>query len=355
MVSTRRAAAETSPAVARTTSLTRFAETAEAVAATSSKLSKVKLLGDYLRELHGDGLALATRYFAARVFPVGDARTVGVGGSALSQVFLEMGGTDDAELSRLWRRYADAGDCAYHVVSNTSPSPKASSSPLDLLEVEAAFDALARAEGSRARTLALAELLARCTALEAKYIVKLITGDMRIGLREGLVEEAVGKAFGRDPAAVSRAAMILGDLGEVARLALDDALASVAPRLFMPLRFMLASPVADAEEAVRRLGEDVWVEDKYDGIRCQLHRSKDRVALFSRDLRDVTGQFPEVAQAAALLPALLILDGELLAPSVSRGHESLQSLQGVDILRSLVMAPAHNSGKAQRITRAVSG
>src|SRR5207302_1257731 len=138
-------------------------------------------------------------------------------------------------------------------------------------------------------------------------------GDMRIGLREGLVEEAVGVAFGAEPAAVSRAVMLVGDLGEVARLAVQGTLADARPQWFVPLRFMLATPVADAEEAIARMGEDVWVEDKYDGIRCQLHRRGERVALYSRDLKDVTRQFPEVAAAAQDLPADVIFDGEILA------------------------------------------
>ncbi len=143
-------------------------------------------------------------------------------------------------------------------------------------------------------------------------MVKLITGDMRIGLREGLVEEAIGIAFARPAPEVARAVMLLGDLGEVACLVARGESVD-RPRYFAPMRFMLASPVADAAEAVRRMGEDVWVEDKYDGIRCQLHHRGDRVALYSRDLNEVTDQFPEVGEAAALHAEDVILDGEILA------------------------------------------
>ena len=121
---------------------------------------------------------------------------------------------------------------------------------------------------------------------------------MRIGLREGLVEEAIAVAFGAEPAAVSRAVMLTGDLGEAALLARAGRLDDAAPRWFVPLRSMLATPVADAAEAVARLGEDVWVEDKYDGIRCQLHRRGAEVALYSRDLKNISAQFPEITGAA---------------------------------------------------------
>ena len=163
-----------------------------------------------------------------------------------------------------------------------------------------------------AREAALADLLRRCSPDEGRYAVKLVTGDMRIGLREGLVEEAIGVAFERPAADVARAVMLLGDLGEVACLVARGESVD-RPRYFSPLRFMLASPVADAGEAVRRMGDDVWVEDKYDGIRCQLHHRGERVALYSRDLNEVTDQFPEVAEAAAAHTADIILDGEVLA------------------------------------------
>src|SRR5207302_10588565 len=147
----------------------------------------------------------------------------------------------------------------------------------------------------------------------ARYVGKLVSGEMRIGLREGLVEEAIGVAFAAGAAQVTRALMLTGDLGEVALLAAAGRLDEARPRWFVPLRFMLATPVADANEAIARMGEDVWVEDKYDGIRCQLHRRGERVALYSRDLKDVTRQFPEVATAAIDVPADVIFDGEILA------------------------------------------
>ena len=148
---------------------------------------------------------------------------------------------------------------------------------------------------------------------EARYIAKLITAELRIGLREGLVEEAVALAFGAESAAVSRAVMLTGDLGEAALLARAGRLDDAAPRWFVPLRSMLATPVADAAEAVARLGEDVWVEDKYDGIRCQLHRRGAEVALYSRDLKNISAQFPEITDAAVHLRSDVMLDGEILA------------------------------------------
>ena len=159
----------------------------------------------------------------------------------------------------------------------------------------------------------LATLVARCAPRTAGAVVKVLGGELRIGLREGLVEAAIAHAFHRPAPAVARAVMLTGDLGEAALLALDDRLEDARLRLFHPLRFMLASPAEDAAEIVARLGPEVWTEDKYDGIRAQLHRRGDEVRLFSRDLHDVTGQFPEVVAAARGLRWDGILDGELLA------------------------------------------
>jgi DNA ligase 1 len=286
-----------------------FAVTADAIAATSSKRAKVRLLADHLITLDPARLLLATRYFAGRVFAPGDPRTLNIGGAALYKVLREVAGVDGAVLNAAYRRHGDAGDTTREVLA-AAPGD-AEDGGVDLLAVDAAFAAIAGATGPKGRAAAFAELLRRCSPDEGRYAVKLVTGDMRIGLREGLVEESIGIAFDRPATDVARAVMLLGDLGEVACLVARGESVN-APRYFAPLRFMLASPVADAQEAVRRMGEEVWVEDKYDGIRCQLHRAAGRVALYSRDLNDVTEQFPEVSDAAEHIPDV-ILDGEILA------------------------------------------
>jgi DNA ligase-1 len=144
-------------------------------------------------------------------------------------------------------------------------------------------------------------------------VVKILTGELRIGLGEGLLEAALAEAFGRPIGEVKRAGMLTGDLGRTAVLAREDRLASAEIALFHPLKFMLASPAEDADEIIGRLGPTAWVEDKYDGIRAQLHRAGREVRLYSRDLHDITGQFPEVVAGARDLAWTGILDGEILA------------------------------------------
>jgi len=278
--------------------LAELAATGDAIAKTSSKSEKVRLLAGFLAATAEDELAQAARYFGGSVFPAGDQRTLQVGGAAFSTVLRNVSGADDAEISAAWRRYSDAGDVTGDLLSRIDGRETGGISIRDL---DDAFAEIAGARAASARTSLLSTLLGRASPDEARYIAKLITAELRIGLREGL------------PAAVNRAVMLTGDLGEAARLARTGRLDEAAPRWFVPLRPMLASPVADAAEAVARLGEDVWVEDKYDGIRCQLHRRGADVALYSRDLKNISAQFPEIAGAAVHLTADVLLDGEILA------------------------------------------
>ena len=149
--------------------------------------------------------------------------------------------------------------------------------------------------------------------LEATYVIKIMTGDLRIGLREGLVVDAVAAAFERDTLAVRRAADRRGRLGRRRPAAKHDTLADVALAYHAPLAFMLASPIPYGS-AYKDLAAGTWlVEDKYDGVRIQAHVTAQRVSLFSRTLNDVATAFPEIAAALRELTAACILDGEIVA------------------------------------------
>jgi DNA ligase-1 len=289
-----------------------FAKTADAVAATSSKREKVSWVAGFLARAERGDVVLAARYLSGAVFPAGDPRVLSVGGATFSAAIRELSGLDEPGIAELWRRYGDQGEVMRASLQKRVPGG-GDDAPLTLQALDAGFDVLASASGAKAKAAALRELLARAGPDGARYIAKLISGDMRIGLREGLVEEAIGVAFNAGAAAVSRAVMLVGDLGSVAALAAAGRLEEAAPQWFVPLRYMLATPVQDAEAAIARMGEDVWVEDKYDGIRCQLHRRGARVALYSRDLKNITAQFPEIGAGAGHLSADVMLDGEILA------------------------------------------
>ncbi|HVD00729.1 MAG TPA: ATP-dependent DNA ligase [Candidatus Dormibacteraeota bacterium] len=285
-----------------------FARCAEAIASTASKLEKTRLLAEYLRTLEPDDLRLATTWMTGRPFSLNDPRTLQVGGASLWRAVEMITRAERDELSRVYRKHSDPGDWVQEVLAGkTEPVPATPA------EVAAAFAAIAGASGSTARQELLGELLRRLDPREARFVVKILANDLRIGLQEGLVEEAVALAFDLPLATVKRVHMLTGDLGEAAVRARAGETGAASMELFRPIRFMLAGVVADAAEAMQRVGEGAWTEEKYDGVRCQLHRGGGRVALYSRDLKETTAAFPEVAGAAAELGHEVLIDGEILA------------------------------------------
>lgn len=293
----------------------RFAQTADAVAATTKKLEKVRLVAEYLRSVPVDEAAQAAIFFSGRTFPAWEERTLQVGGTLLWRVVGEISKKGDDALTAAYRRHGDLGSAAQEVLQASSSNRASAKSELSISEVAQVFDELARTSVAAYRLQLLEKLLRRATALEAKYIVKIISGDLRIGLRESLVEEAIAKAFEEKPADVQRANMLLGDLGGTLRLAAEHKLGQAQMRLYHPIGFMLASPAQDAQEALSYF-ERAVVEDKYDGIRAQAHiggKSDSQVRLFSRTLDEISQSFPELPPALKAFREPLILDGEILA------------------------------------------
>jgi DNA ligase-1 len=293
----------------------RFATTAEAVAATTKKLEKVRLVAEYFRSQPIDEAAQAAIFLSGRAFPAWEERTLQVGGTLLWRTVGEISGKGDVALTAAYRRHGDLGAAAQDVLQASASNPVPAKSSLSIAEVATVFDELARTSVAAYRLQLLEKLLRRATPLEAKYGIKIISGDLRIGLRESLVEEAIAKAFDEKLGDVQRANMLLGDISGTLRLAAEHKLNQAQMRLFHPIGFMLASPAQDAQEALSYF-DRAAVEDKYDGIRAQAHvgGGKDpTVRLFSRTLDEISQSFPELAPALRAFPEPLILDGEILA------------------------------------------
>jgi DNA ligase-1 len=306
----------------------KLAETCEAIAATTKKLLKTATVADYLKSRATDEAAVSAVFLSGRAFPAWEGATLQVGGSLLWSVVAQLSGKSEAALTAAYRKHGDLGAVAGEVLAE-SPGQG-----LNVLEVADTFRQIAAARGPAAKSALVGDLLARATPLEAKYIVKVITGDLRIGLKESLVEEAIAKAYGGMQAGaleeVQRANMLLGDIGETLRLAVDGKLGEAKMRLFHPLGFMLASPIESAEEGLSYFTEAA-VEDKYDGIRAQAHVSDGEVKFFSRTRDEITESFPELSDALAGLPQDAILDGEIVAweaPGRARPFNVLQQRLG---------------------------
>ncbi|MFT3781437.1 MAG: ATP-dependent DNA ligase [Nibricoccus sp.] len=301
-------AESTSQEKAEPESLEQFARTAERTKTTSGKLEKIEILSHYFATLSDDCAALGALFFTGRAFPQSENRILNLGWSAIRRAVLEASGLTVADFRQAYLRFSDSGDTAEALlIGRTQPEP------FSLENTARLFDHLAAARGPQQKLSLLQERLARLSAPAAKYLIKIMTGDLRIGLKEGLVEEAIAASTGRALDAVREANMLCGDISRVMRAARSNQLNEITLQLFNPVQFMLASPAATAAEIIERLGAPVWLEEKYDGIRCQLHKLGSRAELYSRDLNRITEQFPDLARAAIALPEDFVLDGELLA------------------------------------------
>jgi ATP-dependent DNA ligase I len=357
-----------------------LADLAEEMAHTSSRLKKRAAIAAALRTVHdaepesGDA-GLFALYLAGTPFAEADPRKLNAGGALLSKAVLAVSGATDAALTAAYCRHGDLGAAALDLlqekVAGEQRTGKSDYQALTLAEVAEAFAAMAAARTTAARAALVEGLLRRATPLEAKYLLKLMLGDMRIGVKQSLVEEAIAVAASTPEHAVAagpvmsqtitaaqvrHAVMLEADLAGAVRRAFQGTLSEARMRLFHPLGFMLASPVDSPEEAVERFSRpekkgsesadeslpvdpqigthiEAFLEDKYDGMRAQLHcgdpTQPGRVALYSRNREDITASFPELAEAFARVdPALtggLILDGEILGWNFGSATEDAQT------------------------------
>src|ERR1700734_2919569 len=307
-----------------------LAELCQRLAETGSKLEKRALMAEYLRPLSVPEAGLAALYLAGVPFPETDGRELKVGGAALSRVLAQISDADEPAMHAAYLRHGDLGGAAQDLLQGRG----AAASTLSLPEVAEAFAAIADAAKPARKQQITLDLLKGATPLEAKYLIKIILGDMRTGIQVSLVEEAIAAAYGASIGDVRRARMLNGNLPEVLQLAASGGLAEARMRLFHPLGFMLASPVETVEEALQRFTSEVaeeaksgssevnpeapvikeaQLEDKYDGVRAQVHcgspEHPGRVVLYSRSREDMTASFPEIVEAFAGFEEPLVLDG----------------------------------------------
>ena len=349
------------------------AELAEGLAGEAGRLKKRAAIAEAISRVHGaapesEDAGLFAMYLAGTPFAEADSRKLNVGGALLSKALLAVTGAQDVELTAAYRRHGDMGAAAFDLLM-ASPVAAKRVPELTLADVAEAFAAMAVAKTTAIRAGLVEGMLRRASPLEAKYLLKLMLGDMRIGVKQSLVEEAIAVAAGASVETVRRSVMLEADLAGAVRRAFAGTLGEARMRLFHPLGFMLASPVASPEEAVERFtakpvkivaktkrrnkaeldsepddetvrlngredgilpeGDEgnrlveTFLEDKYDGMRAQVHcgdpGQPERVTIYSRNREDVTESFPELEEAFAKVdageddaPGGLIFDGEIL-------------------------------------------
>jgi DNA ligase-1 len=298
-----------------------FVDMCEKVRQTASKNAKVAAIAEYLIKLKGqDGggdtsLAAAVLFMSGAIFPKGSGLTLNVGFNTIMRSLSEIARLEPEEIQKIYLEHGDMGALAEYVVSKRQQSPLMAQQLL-LPDLHDQLRKIAGAVGSgaaEAKRKILTGLLINSSPLEAKYLIKIASGELRVGVVEGLVELAIAKAFGRDVQAIRQAMLLSGDIAQVALLAKKDALSTAMMKPLVPLSFMLADVMFSAEEIEQYYNKPLICEFKYDGIRVQLHKFGGKVKMFSRKLEDVATSFPEIVSVMPLLPADFILDGEVLA------------------------------------------
>ena len=292
-----------------------FVDLCEKLASTRSKNAKVEVIAKYLSQLDDRALQAAVLFLSGSVFPKGSGMSLNIGYSLIMQSLSDVTRLRPEEIQKIYLQHGDLGALAEFAVARKEQSPLVQQSLLlpELHEQLKKFASISGQGSADTRRSILTGLLINCTPLEAKYLVKIASGEMRIGVVEGLVEVALSAAFGRDIKQLRQALLLLGDVAEVTLLAKKDRLSEAKMRPLVSLSFMLADVMFSAEEIATYYGKPLICESKYDGIRAQLHKRGQQVKIFSRKLDDITAAFPEIAVTAQVIQADAILDGELMA------------------------------------------
>ena len=304
------------------TSFLALAQLCQKVEATAGSLEKINLVAAFLSGLDEPELSVTCNYVMGTLFPPSENLVMGVGPSILYEALSKACGCSIGQITEMLRATGDPGLVAAGVVEKKRPlgfSAFLESQPLSISDVSERFLAVARASGRKSQDIRvknLQYLFSLADPLEARYIARLAIEDMRIGIGEGGMRDAIALAFsgrGADAEKVEQAYNLTNDMGLVAVNARRGTLADLSVKIDRPIKMMLAQLGEGIASALGEIGAAA-IEWKYDGARVQIHKDGDHVAIFSRRLENVTASLPEIVQTARVIRAKsAILDGEAVA------------------------------------------
>jgi DNA ligase-1 len=291
-----------------------FARVNDATAATSKKLEKYAILAAYFRALEDQDLRYAVRFASGRTFAATDERVMAVGGAIVSDVIVRLLRVDPQVYYQTAVASGEIGEALAKLWPAPPPLASSREESLSLEDLSTTFDDLSSTGNVQRKSEILTDLFSRCTsAREAAYLAKIIFGDLRTGVQDGVLIDAIARAFDRPRDAVQRAHLLVGDLGDVAVLAKHDQVASAKFTLFHPIQFMLATPQETPDQAAKTIaGRTFFAEDKLDGIRAQVHKQGERIAIYTRTMDRTDESFPDVVAAMSKVPGDFLLDGEIV-------------------------------------------
>lgn len=300
-----------------------LAELCERLEKTTRRNLMIETVAEFLKNLSENEIEPAISMILGRPFPKYDPRTLDVSWATLSGIIKRLSGAEWTSFHSAFRSTGDIGSATQIVFERRSAHRQSAlfEKPLTILEVRRIFERIAefKGQGAKDKKERLIEaLLGRATPVEAKYLVKIMIGEMRTGFQEGLMEAAVSRAFSVPLKDVQKASMLTGDVSEVAYLCKKQGRKGILNlnfKVFRPIKPMLAQMAEDLKEVFREHGGKTALEYKLDGARIQIHLSNGEVKIFSRRLTDVTKSLPEIVnQVRSEVKAKeAILEGEVIA------------------------------------------
>ena len=299
----------------------------EKLEATTKKLEKRDILSDLYKQLDKTDLEMVVLLSMGIVFP-GKEAELGIAEKLMERIIQKTYGIDPKSYNKIFRKTGDAGLTAEFFAEQRKQITLAKKN----LTTDKVFENLKKlpyetgAKSQDRKISLISELLGQASGKEAKYMVRTVLGEMRFGVAEGIVRDAIAKAFDAEPKQVEEAYNILTNFGRVALMARENKLSKIKIELFNPIRVMLAENAESLEQALTKIPEPIC-EWKYDGFRVAVHKDGDKVKIFSRRMDDVTNQFPDIAELSRnCLPDKCIVEGEVLAVDKNNNPQPFQML-----------------------------
>ena len=324
-----------------------FVETCEKIRSTTKKNEKIEIISNYITNLDETSLSIAVLFLSGRALPIGSTRTLNIGFTTIMESLSEIAMLDIKDIQNIHLKHGDIGAMAEYAVSKKHIiSLFNQQERISLSYVYHQFKKIANISGSgsnKNKKNILKGLLIACSPLESKYLIKIITGEMRIGSVEGLVEIALSRAFDRELQYIREAMLISGDISQVAVLAKKNILHNAIMRPFVPVSFMLADVMFSAEEIINYYNKPLICEYKYDGIRLQMHKFDNKVRLFSRNLVDITYAFPELVKAA--------IESTIRTPDTTTIHNQVDFILDGELIALKNDRPLHFQELQKRLRR----
>ena len=284
-----------------------FANTCEALSKTESRSKQTEIIAKYLSNLPVTEIATASLFLAGQIFPRASRRKIRVDGKLNKQAILFASNSSEADYKDRKLENADPQTALISLLSESQAGGRT------LGHLRSIFVLLEKGPNPVYQHSILADEYRKLAPIEGKYLSRLIAGDLKTSVTEAIIEEALALRFSCPLEMIRQANFRCSDLECVAKAALDNMLEYIPIQLFFPLPLVTSSRGQIDLEYLSTLEAPLWAEDLYDGFRCQIHKLEERVELFDARGNSITHKFPEIAEAATLIPQDFIADGTLVA------------------------------------------